>query len=65
MVDFRAPAQAFAEGRSAGRHDHEFLDIDGISSMGPAVEDIHHRDRQIIAINAAEETIERNPQGRS
>ena len=65
MIDFGAPAQAFPEGRSACRHDHEFLDIDGIGSMSPAVEDIHHRDGQIITIDAAEETIEGNPQGRS
>lgn len=65
MIDFGAPAQTFPERRSACRHDHEFLDIDGIGRMGTAIQDIHHGDRQVVAIDAAEETVEGNPQGRS
>src|SRR5690606_41599336 len=37
MKNFNAPAQAFAEGWSANRHDHELLEIDFVISMRTTV----------------------------
>ena len=54
MEYFRAPPQAFAEGRCAGRHNHKFLYIYRIGCMGTAVQNIHHRNGQSIPANAAD-----------
>ena len=40
-------------GGRAHRHDHEFLDVDGIVRMRAAVDDIHHRHGQQVRIGAA------------
>ena len=45
VKDFRAHAQGFREALGTGGQDHEFLDVDRIVGMGPAVDDVHHRSR--------------------
>ena len=62
MEDFRAPAERFLEGRSADGHDHEFLRVDGVGGVGAAVEDVHHRDGQAVAADAAQEAVQRDIQ---
>ena len=59
MEDLCRPAQSLAEGRCAGRHDHELLRVDRVRRMRAAVQDVHHRHRQVIAADAAEEAVER------
>ncbi len=46
MENLDAGPEGIAETVEAERHDHEFLDINGIVSMLPAIDDIHHRRRQ-------------------
>ena len=43
------------------RHDHEFLEIDVVVGVLAAVEDVHHRHRQILGVGAAEVAVERQP----
>ena len=49
VEDLRADAQAFREGLRAHRHDHEFLNVDRVVGVGPAIDDVHHRHRQDAA----------------
>ena len=60
MEYLRRPSEPFAEGRCARRHNHEFLRVHGVRGMGAAVQNIHHRHRQMVAGKPAQETIERN-----
>ncbi len=64
VEDFGAPAETFLEGGSADGHDHEFLGVDGVRGMGAAVQDVHHRDRETVAVLAAEVTVQRDAKGR-
>src|SRR3979411_2818886 len=48
-----------AEGRRADRHDHEFLEVDRVVGMHPAVDDVHHRGRQQARRAPAHIAIER------
>lgn len=58
VVDLRTDAQGLAEGLRADRGDHEFLDIHPGVGVGAAVEDVHHRHRQDVAVGAADVTEE-------
>jgi len=58
-----AHAQGFGEGRSAGRHDHELLQVDVVVRVHAAVEDIHHRHRQDLGIAAADVLVEGQAEG--
>ena len=49
-----APAQRFAERRSAHRHHHELLEIDIAVGMRAAIEDVHHRRGQQAGGESAE-----------
>ena len=44
VEDFDAPAQGLVKARSAERHHHEFLHVDGIIGVRAAIENVHHRD---------------------
>ena len=59
------PAQTFLEALSAYRHNHELLYIYGVGRMCAAVQDVHHRNRQTITADSAQETIQRNIQCQS
>ena len=61
MENFRAHANRVATGIGAHRHDHEFLNIDGIVGMFAAVDDVHHRRRQNMGEDSANIAIERQP----
>ena len=52
---------ASAKCRRADRHDHEFLEVDAVVGVNAAVEDVHHRHRQQVRIDAADIAIERQP----
>ena len=43
MEDLRADPQAFREGLSPPRDDHELLEVDPVVRMDPSVEHVHHR----------------------
>ena len=55
-------AQAFFEALGADGHDHEFLHVHSVGCMSAAVEDVHHGDGQLVAVNAAQEAVQRNVQ---
>ena len=54
-----AVAQRLAERRRADRHHHEFLEVDLVVGVGAAVDDVHHRHRQLHLARAAEIAIKR------
>ena len=56
-----AHPQALRERRRARRDDHELLEVDLVVGVGPAVEDVHHRDRQHMRRLAAEVAPQRQP----
>ena len=52
-------AQPFGKARRADRHDHEFLEVDGVVGMHAAIDDVHHRDRQEPRRGSADIAVER------
>ena len=62
VENFGRPAKAFPKCRCAGRHNHEFLCVNGIRRVRAAVQNIHHRDRKRIRVHAAEEPVQRQIQ---
>ena len=60
MEHFGTPAKSFLEGRSAHRHDHEFLCINSGICMCTTIQDIHHWNRKCCTLNTAKELIKRN-----
>ena len=46
VEDLRAHAQAVGEGLAPHRHDHEFLHVDRVVGVRPAIDHVHHRHRQ-------------------
>ena len=65
LEHFDADAQALGEAWRADRHDHEFLEIDRIVGVHPAVDDVHHRHRQHARRGAADIAVERHVVGGS
>mmetsp|Transcript_81542 Transcript_81542/g.226847 ORF Transcript_81542/g.226847 Transcript_81542/m.226847 type:complete len:508 (+) Transcript_81542:825-2348(+) len=59
MEDLGAPAQGLAEARRAHRDDHQLLQVQAVVGMGAAVDDVHHRHRQLVAVHAAEVAVQR------
>ena len=59
MKDLGAAAKRFAESRQTGRDNHEFLDVEVVVGMSAAVHNVHHRNGQRKAVDAAEITIQR------
>ena len=62
MKHFRTHAHRIRHAGGRHRHDHEFLKIDGVVSMGAAVEDVHHRHRHHMRVRPAEIGIKRHTQ---
>ena len=58
MEDLRPHPQGLVKGRSAERHDHKFLYVDIVIGMLPPVEDVHHRDGELMCINASQIAIQ-------
>ncbi len=58
-----ADPQPLGEARRADRHDHEFLEVDGIVGVHAAVDDVHHRHRQQPRRGSAHVTVERQALG--
>ena len=64
MKNLGATAQRFGKCRGTHRQDHEFLEIDVVIGMRTAVDDVHHRHRQLhrhASSQAVEVTVERLP----
>ena len=59
MVDLDAGAQGLAVGVEAVRGDHVLLDVGGEVGVGAAVHDVHVRDRQDVAVGAADVAVQR------
>ena len=55
-----AHAQTFTEVGSPNRHHHEFLNVERVVRMRPAIHDIHHRRRQQMRMHAAKIAPERH-----
>ena len=53
-----APAQALLKGGGTHGHDHELLRVHGVGGVCAAVQNVHHGDRQTVAVHAAEEAVE-------
>jgi hypothetical protein len=58
MEDFDTGTQGFAEAVEAKRHDHEFLDIESVVGVCPAIDDVHHGCGETIGADTAEITKE-------
>ena len=59
VEDLGAHAQRLGEAGGAGRHDHEFLDVDVVVGVGAAVDDVHHRQGQYAGVGPADVLVER------
>jgi len=53
-------AQSLPETRRAHRHDHELLDVHIVVGMLPAVEDVHHGNRNVPGHDPAEVPVKRD-----
>jgi hypothetical protein len=53
-----AVAQRFAEVGRAHRDDHQLLQVEVVVGVGAAVDDVHHRHRQLAAVHAAEVAVQ-------
>ena len=60
MEHLGAPAQRFLKRGCAHRHDHKLLCIHSIRCMCAAVQNVHHRHRQAVAVYAAQKTVQRH-----
>ncbi|GAG84222.1 unnamed protein product, partial [marine sediment metagenome] len=56
MKDFDTHADGLRACVGGDRHDHEFLNINWIISMGTAIDDVHHRHRQSARASPAHKT---------
>ncbi len=45
VIGLGPPAKRLAERGGTDRHQHEFLEVDGVAGVGTAVEHVQHRDR--------------------
>ena len=59
MEDLDPGAEALGEGGEAHRHHHELLEVHRVVSVGTAVDDVHHRHRQLSSATAAKVLVER------
>ena len=59
MENLRPHPHRIEQAVGANRHDHEFLKINGIIGMHPAVDDIHHRHGEDVRPDATDIAIER------
>ena len=63
LENFCAPAESLMEIGCSDRTNHEFLKINGGIRMRPAVDQVHHRNRQFTALNSADITVQRQMSG--
>ena len=54
-----ADADRLRHAGGADRHDHEFLDVDRVVGVHPAIDDVHHRYRQRAREHATDIAVER------
>ena len=59
VENFRTALECRRERAGADRNDHEFLDVEIVVGMGAAVDDVHHRNRQLHDAGTAEVTVQR------
>ena len=59
VENFRAALECGRERTGADRNDHEFLDIEIVVGVGAAVDDVHHRNRQLHDAGTAEIAVQR------
>ena len=63
VEDLGAHAHRLGEAVGADGEDHEFLEIDGIVGVRPAIDDVHHRHRKHARLRSAHIAIERQGRG--
>ena len=63
MVDLNASAQSLGVGVEAVRGDHVLLNVGGEVSVSATVHDVHVRDRQDVAVGAADVAVQRQAGG--
>ena len=63
VEDLGSGAERLAKGRESRRHEHEFLDVERVVRVRPAVHDVHHRDGERHGAGAAEVAEERQRAG--
>ena len=57
-----APAQALLEAGRTGGHDHKLLHVHGVGRVRAAVQNVHHRHRQLVAGHTAQKAVQWNIQ---
>ena len=62
MEDLSAHPQGFLPALGPHGHDHELLNVHVVGGVGPAVEDVHHRHGEGLGIDAAQVSVQRQPQ---
>ena len=65
MINLGIHAQCFAEGFCTNRHNHEFLNIYVVVCVLAAVQNVHHRHRQLLSSYAAQIQVQRQAYGNS
>ena len=63
MERLRAVAERLAKAWCAVRHDHEFLEVERILRMLPAIDHVHHRHWQAIRSGPAEILVKGQAEG--
>ena len=63
VVGLRPPLDGLGERGRADRRDHELLDVDAVVGVRPAVEDVHHGDRQQVRVRPAQVAEQRQARG--
>ena len=63
VIDLNSPPQSLGEAGSAGRDEHELLDVHRVGGMGATVENVHHRNRQHPSGRTAQVLEERDVEG--
>jgi hypothetical protein len=59
MENLGAPAHRFLQRRRAEGNNHEFLKVDRVVGMHATIDDIHHRHRQNMRLDAADVAVKR------
>ena len=61
MEDLSRHPQGFRKAGSAYRHDHELLEVYRVIRMLAAIQDVHHRNRQLLGIDSPDIPVKRHP----
>ena len=65
MEYLRAALQRFFPAACRNRHDHKFLNVHVVGSVGTAIENVHHGNRKHFCIDTAQVAVQAETQGRS